>query len=114
MRFIASIDEAVGAAGQELGVSRWIEIDQDRINAFADATGDHQWIHVNAERARSESPYGTTIVHGFLTLSLIPGLSKGQLSRGQREDGDQLRTQQGTVSCASSGGQSSTTSIRPR
>ncbi len=76
MRFIASIDEAVGAAGQELGVSRWIEIDQDRINAFADATGDHQWIHVNAERARSESPYGTTIVHGFLTLSLIPGLSK--------------------------------------
>jgi len=76
MRFIASIDEAVGAAGQDLGVSRWIEIDQDRINAFADATGDHQWIHVNAERARSESPYGTTIVHGFLTLSLIPGLSK--------------------------------------
>jgi acyl dehydratase len=76
MRVIASIDEAVGAAGQELGVSQWIEVDQDRINGFADVTGDQQWIHVNAERARSESPYGTTIAHGFLTLSLIPGLSK--------------------------------------
>jgi acyl dehydratase len=76
MRVIASIDEAIGAAGQELGVSQWIEVDQNRINAFADATGDQQWIHVNAERARSESPYGTTIAHGFLTLSLIPGLSK--------------------------------------
>jgi acyl dehydratase len=76
MRVIASIDEAVGAAGQELGVSQWIEVDQDRINGFADVTGDQQWFHVNAERARSESPYGTTIAHGFLTLSLIPGLSK--------------------------------------
>jgi acyl dehydratase len=76
VRVIASITEAVDAVGQELGVSEWIVVGQDRINAFADATGDHQWIHVNVERAQRESPYGTTIAHGFLTLSLIPGLSK--------------------------------------
>jgi acyl dehydratase len=62
--------------GQELGTSQSIIIDQERINAFADATGDHQWIHVDVERAKTESPYRTTIAHGFLTLSLIPGLSK--------------------------------------
>ena len=76
MRVIASIAEAVDAVGKELGVSRWITVDQDRVNAFADTTGDHQWIHVDAERAATQSPYGTTIAHGFLTLSLIPGLSK--------------------------------------
>jgi acyl dehydratase len=76
VRVIASIDEAVEAVGSELGVSQWVSIDQERINAFADATGDHQWIHVDVERARTESPYGATIAHGFLTLSLIPGLSK--------------------------------------
>jgi acyl dehydratase len=76
VRVISSIDEAVGAVGQELGVSEWVAIDQDRITAFAETTGDHQWIHVDVERARSESPYGTTIAHGFLTLSLIPALSK--------------------------------------
>jgi acyl dehydratase len=76
VRVIASIAEAVDAVGEELGVSQWVALDQDRINAFADATGDHQWIHVDLERATTESPYGTTIAHGFLTLSLIPGLSK--------------------------------------
>jgi acyl dehydratase len=76
VRVISSIAEAVDAVGQELGVSQWVAVDQDRINAFADATGDHQWIHVNLERAETESPYGTTIAHGFLTLSLVPGLSK--------------------------------------
>jgi acyl dehydratase len=76
VRVISSIAEAVDAVGQELGVSQWVSVGQDRINAFADATGDHQWIHVNLERAEVESPYGTTIAHGFLTLSLIPGLSK--------------------------------------
>ena len=76
MRVISGIDEAVEAVGQELGVSRWLAVDQERINAFADATGDHQWIHVDVERARTESPYGATIAHGFLTLSLIPALSK--------------------------------------
>jgi acyl dehydratase len=62
--------------GQELGVSDWTGIDQKRIDAFADVTGDHQWIHVDVERARTESPYRSTIAHGFLTLSLIPALSK--------------------------------------
>jgi acyl dehydratase len=76
VRVISSIEEAVEAVGQELGVSDWVAIDQKRIDAFADATGDHQWIHVDVERARTESPYRTTIAHGFLTLSLIPGLSK--------------------------------------
>ena len=76
MRVISSIDEGIEAVGQELGVSKWIAIDQERINAFADATDDHQWIHVEVERAKTESPYRTTIAHGFLTLSLIPGLSK--------------------------------------
>ncbi len=76
MRVISSIEDAIATVGQELGVSQWIAVDQDRINAFADTTGDHQWIHVDVERARSESPYGTTIAHGFLTLSLIPALSK--------------------------------------
>jgi acyl dehydratase len=76
VRVISSIEDAIEAIGQELGVSDWTAIDQKRIDAFADATGDHQWIHVDPDRASSESPYGATIAHGFLTLSLIPGLSK--------------------------------------
>ena len=76
MRVISSIEEAVEVVGQELATSDWITIDQERISAFADATDDHQWIHVDVERAKTESPYRTTIAHGFLTLSLIPGLSK--------------------------------------
>ena len=64
MRVITSIDEAVEAVGQELGVSQWVSVDQERIKAFADATGDHQWIHVDVERARTESPYGATIATG--------------------------------------------------
>ena len=76
MKVIGSIDESVQLIGQELGVSDWTGIDQKRIDAFADVTGDHQWIHVDVERARTESPYRSTIAHGFLTLSLIPALSK--------------------------------------
>ena len=76
VRIISSIEEAIDTAGEQLGVSDWITIDQDRIDGFADATGDHQWIHVDVQRARTESPYGSTIAHGFLTLSLIPALSK--------------------------------------
>ena len=60
--------------GQEVGVSDWISVDQQRINLFADATGDHQWIHIDAERA-AKGPFGTTIAHGFLTLSLLPEMS---------------------------------------
>jgi acyl dehydratase len=76
MKVISSIDDAVGLVGQELGVGEWKEIDQKRIDAFADVTEDHQWIHIDVERAKTESPYGTTIAHGFLTLSMIPKLSK--------------------------------------
>jgi acyl dehydratase len=76
MKVIKSIDDAQSLTGEELGVSDWLSIDQKRINDFADATGDHQWIHVDVERAKAESPYGAPIAHGFLTLSLIPALSK--------------------------------------
>jgi len=59
-------------AGQEIGVSSWVLLDQAKVNQFADATGDHQWIHVDVERAKRELPTGGTIVHGYFTLSLIP------------------------------------------
>lgn len=76
MRTIGSIDDAIALIGTELGVSRWVDVDQSRIDTFADVTMDHQWIHVDVEKAKAESPYGATIAHGFLTLSLIPGVSK--------------------------------------
>jgi acyl dehydratase len=70
-----TFEELPALAGQEIGVSDWVEIDQDRINKFADATGDHQWIHLDVERAKKEMPGGKTIAHGYLTLSLIPWLA---------------------------------------
>jgi acyl dehydratase len=72
MRRFKSVEELKAMLGQELGPSDWIKIDQDRIDAFAGATSDHQWIHVDTERAAREMPDGRTIAHGFLTLSLIP------------------------------------------
>ena len=71
MLTINSYEEFEKYLGQELGKSDWLEIDQDRINAFADATLDHQWIHVDPEKAKN-GPFGQTIVHGYLTLSLLP------------------------------------------
>jgi acyl dehydratase len=71
MSTITTIAELPALKGQELGASEWFEITQDRVNTFADATDDHQWIHVDIERAKSESPFGGPIAHGFLTLSLI-------------------------------------------
>ena len=65
------IEEIRGAIGREAGVSQWLTVTQEMIDRFADATGDHQWIHVDAERARRESPFGATIAHGFLTTSLL-------------------------------------------
>ena len=73
MLTINSYEELEKYVGQQLGTSEWLEIDQDRINQFADATLDHQWIHVDTERAK-EGPFGQTIVHGYLTLSLLPYL----------------------------------------
>ena len=69
---INSYDEFASHLGKELGASEWLEIDQDRINLFADATLDHQWIHVDTERAAVESQFKSTIAHGYLTLSLLP------------------------------------------
>ena len=71
---INSYEEFEKLVGQQIGVSEWLEIPQERINQFADATLDHQWIHVDVERAKAESPYKSTIVHGYLTLSLLPYL----------------------------------------
>lgn len=69
---INSYEEFEQYLGQEIGKSEWIEVSQERINLFADATLDHQWIHVDEEKARAESPFGQTIAHGYLTLSLLP------------------------------------------
>jgi len=71
-----SFDDMPGLVGSELGVSRWVTVDQKMIDGFADVTLDHQWIHIDAERARKESPHGTTIAHGYLSLSLISYLSQ--------------------------------------
>lgn len=67
----SSLDELRALTGQEVAVTDWVLIDQARINQFAQATGDHQWIHVDPDRAARESPFGATVAHGFLTLSLI-------------------------------------------
>lgn len=69
---INSYEEFAAHLGEEIGTSEWLTVDQNRINQFADATLDHQWIHVDVERAKNESPYKSTIVHGYLTLSLLP------------------------------------------
>ena len=73
MRVFRTSDDLTAAVGEHLGYSAWIEMPQARINQFADATGDHQWIHVDAERS-SAGPFGSTIAHGFLVLSLIPSM----------------------------------------
>lgn len=73
MRVFNGIDEVEKAVGEQIGRSDWLGIGQDRVNLFAEATGDHQWIHVDPERAK-DGPYGTTIAHGYLTLSLLPVL----------------------------------------
>ncbi|KQY01512.1 dehydratase [Massilia sp. Root133] len=71
---VTGLDALRGLVGTELGRSRWFEIGQDRIATFADATDDHQWIHIDPERAARESPFGGTVAHGFLTLSLLPSM----------------------------------------
>ena len=73
MRIFNDSTEVAAAAGDELGVSEWVQITQDRIDLFADATGDRQWIHVDPERA-AHGPFGSTIAHGYLTLAMLPFL----------------------------------------
>ncbi|MDQ4119536.1 MAG: MaoC family dehydratase [Actinomycetota bacterium] len=82
MRVFDGVDELRAAKGEELEPTDWLTIDQDRVNQFADATDDHQWIHVDLEKAKS-GPFGTTIAHGFLTLSLLPEL----IARTYKVDG---------------------------
>lgn len=79
MPMIRSLDDAKALEGQEVGLSDWTVIDQHRIDQFAEATADYQWIHVDTERAAREMPDGRTIAHGYLTLSLIPALTDGFL-----------------------------------
>jgi acyl dehydratase len=75
---VEGIEGLRGLIGQTIGPGAWRQVTQEDINAFADLSGDHQWIHVDVERAKSESPFGTTVAHGNLTLSLIDGL-RGEL-----------------------------------
>ena len=75
MRSLNSIDELIALKGQPIGKSDWVTITQETVNQFADATGDHQWIHVDPERAAA-GPFGTTIAHGYLTLALLPRLTQ--------------------------------------
>ena len=74
-RIIQGIEELKTLIGQEVGASEWFEVTQSRIDAFAAATEDHQWIHIDIERVKTDSPFKTTIAHGFLTLSLLPHLA---------------------------------------
>ena len=76
---ISSFEDLKALEGQEVGVSDWFQITQEQINQFADVTLDHQWIHVDVERAQQEMPGGTTIAHGYLTLSMIPAMTAGFL-----------------------------------
>ena len=76
---ISSFEDLKALEGLEVGVSDWFQITQDQINQFADVTLDHQWIHVDVERAQKEMPGGTTIAHGYLTLSMIPAMTAGFL-----------------------------------
>jgi acyl dehydratase len=73
---LASVDDLKNFVGREIGVTEWLQVTQERIQQFAEATEDRQWIHLDPERAKRESPYGTTIGHGFLTLSLVSYLMK--------------------------------------
>ena len=79
-RVINGIEELKSLAGQEVGVSDWLAVTQEMINRFADLTGDHQWIHVDVERAARETPFGGTIAHGFLTVALLSQFSQQAVS----------------------------------
>jgi acyl dehydratase len=86
MKLALTIGELDSRVGQEVAVSPWVEIRQDRIDEFAKATGDFQWIHVDPERAK-QSPFGTTIAHGFLTLSLLPMMTDAAFALTDRKMG---------------------------
>jgi acyl dehydratase len=77
---VLDLQQLAGIVGHEVAVSDWVVVTQGRIDAFANATDDHQWIHVDAERAKAEAPFGTTIAHGFLTLSLLSPLMRNAIN----------------------------------
>lgn len=79
---IGSLAELKELAGQAVATSAWVDITQERVNQFAEATGDHQWIHIDVDRCRRESPFGGTVAHGFLTLSLLPMMMDTSLAMG--------------------------------
>lgn len=79
---IGSLAELKELAGQAVATSAWVDITQERVNQFAEATGDHQWIHIDVDRCRRESPFGGTVAHGFLTLSLLPMMMDASLAMG--------------------------------
>ncbi|HUW37905.1 MAG TPA: MaoC family dehydratase [Rhodocyclaceae bacterium] len=79
---IAKLEDLAGRVGEELAVSDWLEVTQERIMQFAEATGDHQWIHTDPARAAKESPYGGTIAHGYLTLSLLAKFAQESVKAG--------------------------------
>ena len=87
MLIVETPRDLLSLVGRELGPSEWITVDQAMIDKFADATGDHQWIHVDVERARREMPGGTPIAHGYLTLSLVPRLAITLLQVRKRSRG---------------------------
>ena len=87
MKVFGNLSEFVAAAGSQLGPTEWMEITQDRVNLFADATDDHQFIHCDPERAARETPFGGTIAHGFLTLSLLPEMAANAYDVADRRMG---------------------------
>ena len=79
MKTLKNLGELAARAGEEVAVSDWVTVTQEQVNRFAEATGDHQWIHVDPERAKA-GPFGTTIAHGFMTLSLLPEMAASAIS----------------------------------
>ena len=87
MSTTTTMAELPALTGTELGQSSWVEVTQEQVNLFAEATGDHQWIHVDVERANRESPFGGPIAHGYLTLSLVPRLAATLVKVSKRRHG---------------------------
>lgn len=103
MKSYETLAELQGLVGEVVGTSDWVSIDQQRINTFAEATGDHQWIHVDPERAAT-GPFGKPIAHGFLTLSLLPTFMTNAFEL-RDVNGRELRHEQSALCAAGAGGQ---------
>src|SRR3954468_22724816 len=103
MRTIASLADMPALVGQEVAVSDWITITQEQVNQFADATGDHQWIHVDVEKAKA-GPFGAPIAHGFLTLSLLPRFFETAIAIGGTRMGVNYGLNKGRFTSPAPGG----------